>query len=183
MISNDRADMLSSVLSKTINSLCGATAVVALTTITLGSISSPVYAEAIGPLEPQQRSIEARKLRTDAAQRNFLEPIPDHPNNGDEISFPNYINNYTKGLPHDENGIVNAAAYQSLIDALSSGEPTDFEQIMMSEFAELGWMGNFHVVEPENFASALEEVGLDATWDDRALNGSTAAWSDKGGTA
>ena len=44
-----------------------------------------------------------------------------------------------------------------------------------SEFAELGWMGNFNVVTPENFAAALAEVGLDADWDDRSRNGSAAA--------
>ncbi|MEJ2181806.1 MAG: phosphoesterase, partial [Gammaproteobacteria bacterium] len=137
-MSYELTDKPSIALSKIFKSLCGATAVVAMTTITMGSVSSPVYAEAIGPLDPQKRSIEARKLRTDAAQRNFLEPIPDHPNNGDENSFPNYINNYTKGLPHDPNGIVDPAAYESLINALSSGDPADFEKIMMSEFAELG---------------------------------------------
>lgn len=139
MMSYKLTDKPSSALRKTIKSLCGATAVIALTTITMGSVSSPVNAEAIGPLDPQKRSIEARKLRTDAAQRNFLEPIPDHPNNGDENTLPDYINSYTKGLPHDPiDGTVDPAAYKSLIDALSSGDPADFKNIIMSEFNELG---------------------------------------------
>ena len=43
----------------------------------------------------------------------------------------------------------------------------------ISEFAELGWMSNFNVVEEADFAAALEEVGLDEEWDRRATQGST----------
>lgn len=35
----------------------------------------------------------------------------------------------------------------------------------VSEFAELGWMGFFNAVQPEDFASALADVGLDEEWD------------------
>jgi len=44
-----------------------------------------------------------------------------------------------------------------------------------SEFAELGWMGMFNVVEEEAFADALAAVGLDAEWDRLATHGSTVA--------
>ena len=71
MMSYKITDKPSSALRKTIKSLCGATAFVALTTITMGSISSPVSAEAIGPLAPQQRSIEARKLRYQQLHQRF----------------------------------------------------------------------------------------------------------------
>ena len=43
-----------------------------------------------------------------------------------------------------------------------------------SEFAELGWMGMFNVVAPADLAAALAEVGLDASWDERSLQGSSA---------
>ncbi len=43
----------------------------------------------------------------------------------------------------------------------------------IAEFAELGWMGNFNVVHEEDFASALNEAGVDETWDMRAKNGQT----------
>jgi FtsP/CotA-like multicopper oxidase with cupredoxin domain len=43
-----------------------------------------------------------------------------------------------------------------------------------SEFAELGWMGNFNAVATEDFPAALEAVGLDASWHEKALNGSAA---------
>ncbi|MBC6957886.1 MAG: copper oxidase [Chloroflexi bacterium] len=43
----------------------------------------------------------------------------------------------------------------------------------VSEFAELGWMGFFNAVNEHDFAGALAEVGLDAEWDHKSLNGST----------
>ncbi len=48
-----------------------------------------------------------------------------------------------------------------------------------SEFAELGWMGMFNVVPPEQFPAALEAVGLDSSWDEQSLRGSTVAVSQK----
>ncbi|GAB4449119.1 MAG: multicopper oxidase domain-containing protein [Anaerolineae bacterium] len=50
----------------------------------------------------------------------------------------------------------------------------------VSEFAELGWMGNFNVVEPADFAAALAEVGLDQDWDIRATQGATVPWREEG---
>lgn len=47
----------------------------------------------------------------------------------------------------------------------------------VSEFAELGWMGLFNVVAPENFAAALTTAGVDAAWDQKAIGGSTVATS------
>lgn len=49
----------------------------------------------------------------------------------------------------------------------------------VSEFAELGWMGHFNVVEEAGWAEALSRVGLTAEWDKRGLGGATVAW--KGG--
>jgi len=104
----------------------------------LNILPGVLYADIIGPLDPQQRAIEARKLRTDAAQRNFVEVLPAHPATNDETALPDHINNYTKGLPHDANGIVDSAAYQSLLTALQSGNPADFDAIKMSPQNELG---------------------------------------------
>jgi manganese oxidase len=49
----------------------------------------------------------------------------------------------------------------------------------VSEFTELGWMGLFNVVKPEDYAAALSAVGLDSSWDERALKGSTVAWKGR----
>ena len=42
-----------------------------------------------------------------------------------------------------------------------------------SEFAELGWMGFFKVVAPEDWPAALAAAGVDATWDARGAAGNT----------
>ncbi len=42
-----------------------------------------------------------------------------------------------------------------------------------SEFAELGWMGFFKVVAPEDWPAALAAAGVDATWDERGASGNT----------
>ena len=40
-------------------------------------------ADAIGPLTPEQRAVQAYELRVNAAQRNLADPLPSHPDNGD----------------------------------------------------------------------------------------------------
>jgi hypothetical protein len=50
----------------------------------------------------------------------------------------------------------------------------------ISEFTELGWMGQFNVVNDEDFADALSGVGLDEDWDRLATQGSTVSFSDEG---
>jgi FtsP/CotA-like multicopper oxidase with cupredoxin domain len=49
----------------------------------------------------------------------------------------------------------------------------------ISEFAELGWMGFFNAVQPEDYAAALAEVGLDDEWDQKATKGSTVPISEE----
>ena len=91
----------------------------------LAAIPISVNAEAIGTITDEERAQQAYQLRIDAALRNFQEPLPEHPNNGDDVLYLNKINSYTKGLPHDENGVVDPVAYQELLTALSTGNPAD----------------------------------------------------------
>ncbi|RMF80049.1 MAG: copper oxidase [Chloroflexi bacterium] len=49
----------------------------------------------------------------------------------------------------------------------------------ISEFAELGWMGNFNIVEPENFEAALERAGVDEAWNRLATEGSTVPFREE----
>jgi FtsP/CotA-like multicopper oxidase with cupredoxin domain len=46
----------------------------------------------------------------------------------------------------------------------------------VSEFAELGWMGMFNVVEPDKFEAAMAEVGIDAEWDKKGTTSNTTPW-------
>ena len=111
---------------------------VASTLVLLSSLSMTVRAQAIGPLTPEARALEAYNLRMQAAERNFNDPLPAHPHNDDETAYPGHINSYTKGLPHNEDGIVDSNAYQTLIDALTSGDPADFDAITIADEAVLG---------------------------------------------
>jgi len=54
-----------------------------------------------------------------------------HANNGDEARFPTRIGNYSKSMPHNSFGEVDPAAYQSLLDAVASGDPDDYENIIL----------------------------------------------------
>jgi hypothetical protein len=69
-----------------------------------------------------------RAIRQAAADRAYSTPMPDHPTNGEETSYP-YVASASKGLPHDELGEVDPAAYRTLLQALSTGERDDFERI------------------------------------------------------
>jgi hypothetical protein len=90
------------------------------------SATTPV----IDPLPPaQQRKAAALRIRLAAAQFEFSQPVAPHPDNGDEIQLPNFIGNYSKGLPHNALGEVDRNAYAALLKAVSRGRPDDFESI------------------------------------------------------
>ncbi len=91
----------------------------------------PASAAPIGPLTDAQRAEQAFQMRFNAAQNNLVQGAPSHPHNNDETDYADKRNSYTKGLPHDANGIVDATAYQELIHALSTGDPADFNVITM----------------------------------------------------
>lgn len=80
-----------------------------------------------------RRANDCAKLRRDAAQSG-LQNTPQnlqHPLNGDESLYSNKIANYSKGLPHNNDGTVVLSAYEALLQALNSGRPADFDVIPM----------------------------------------------------
>lgn len=80
-----------------------------------------------------QRANECAKIRRDAAL-DGLQATPSnlqHPNNNDETLYPNKLGNYSKGLPHNEDGTVVLSAYEALVNATKSGAPADFDSIPM----------------------------------------------------
>jgi hypothetical protein len=85
----------------------------------------------------QQRQTRAWQIRTEAALVERNRPLLDHPTNGDEDRYPNKIANYTKGLPHNLLGEVDIAAWNSLVRALDTGEPADFENIQTNGGSKL----------------------------------------------
>ncbi len=95
----------------------------------LVSRSGEAKAGGVGHLRGEDRANQAEQIRIDAAKTERDVEIPPHPTNGDEDRFPNRIGNYSKGLLHNSLGEVDPSAYNSLLNALSSGEPSDFEAI------------------------------------------------------
>lgn len=84
----------------------------------------------------EARRKRARRVREAAAKLAFQRPHPEHRNNGDDDRFPNRIGSYSKGLPHNDEGEVDAAAYDALLAAVESTEPSDFEAIPLGDPAE-----------------------------------------------
>lgn len=76
---------------------------------------------------------QAYDTRVQAAVFQKISPLPDHPHNGDEDRYLNRIANYSKGLPHNSIGEVDQVAYNALLQAISSGNPDDFERIPMGD--------------------------------------------------
>lgn len=87
-----------------------------------------------GPLTARERREASKRLRISAAEAHQEEPAPEHRSNGDEARYAsqNHYATFTKGLQHDlATGEVTDASYRSLIAALQSGRPADFEQIIL----------------------------------------------------
>ena len=97
-------------------------------TLAVTAIPSQINAATTGS---NQRANECAKLRRDAALEG-LQTTPQnlqHPNNQDELLYPNKIGNFSKGLPHNDDGTVVLSAYKALLQALDSGQPSDFDAI------------------------------------------------------
>lgn len=84
----------------------------------------------LGPQTSFGRQQAATQLRQTAALFENEQLPATQNNNGDEVNLPNYVGCFTKGLPHDSVAQVDAAAYQSLLQAISSGRNVDFEAIV-----------------------------------------------------
>jgi hypothetical protein len=86
-----------------------------------------------------QRANDCAKLRIDAAQsgRQSTASNLQHSSNGDEDLYPNKIGSFSKGLPHNNDGTVVLSAFQSMVNALTSGNPTDFDSIPLGGTTKL----------------------------------------------
>jgi len=114
----------------------------AIASVAAGAIRFEPAAEARTPqaeenLSPTGRAEKSYELRNQCALRERSIVTPPHPTNGDEQQYPSKIGNYSKGLPHNNLGEVDLAAYGTLIQAVNSGAPADFEAISLGGFVKL----------------------------------------------
>jgi membrane-associated phospholipid phosphatase len=77
------------------------------------------------------------QFRKSAADFNRSRALPAHPDNGDEARYANRLGSYSKALPHNGFGEVLPAAYASLLRAVGSRRPADFDAITMGGAAKL----------------------------------------------
>jgi hypothetical protein len=82
------------------------------------------------------------KYRTAMADFNRGQALSPHTDNGDEARYPSKIGNYSKGLPHNRFGEVDQGAYNSYKNAINSGKPADFENIIMGSTNPIGKLTN-----------------------------------------
>ena len=83
-------------------------------------------------------------IRAGCANRQAHIPVPPHTTNGDEERYSDKCGTYSKGVLQGRIGLVNLAAFQSLKQALTSGNPADFENIIMGGTRKLnGPQGGF----------------------------------------
>jgi hypothetical protein len=83
------------------------------------------------------RALTSFSNRVTAAQTEFNVATPAEITNGDETRYPNLIGNYSKGLAHNPIGEVESASYASMLKAIQTGNPQQFEQIQLGGTALL----------------------------------------------
>ena len=105
------------------------------------ALSTPGLTASEGSDTLDQRTQECFQIRLDAALAERNARIKPQLTNGDEARYANRIGNYSKGLPHNGIGEVDPAAYRSLLNALASTDPRDFERIVLG--------GNTRLVDPQ----------------------------------
>lgn len=105
----------------------GAAAAVAGVAATAGTPPRRVFAQRYN-VNGMRRSQLAYNMRITCAQQSRL-PDPQKLTNGDEARYPTRIGNFSKGMPHNNLGEVNGAAYTAFLKAIDSGSTPDWEAI------------------------------------------------------
>jgi len=87
--------------------------------------------------------------------------VPEQPDNGDTKRFTDFSGNFSKTLVHDALGVPNLASYQSLILALTTGEFSDFQNIIVG--TPTGGPNSKLISPPSALAFDLEGLDSHAT--------------------
>jgi hypothetical protein len=82
------------------------------------------------PYIPGNRERASFDYRTEKATSELIN-VSQLPDNGDATRFTDFSGSYSKALQHDALGVPNAASWLSLKRALTTGEFSDFENILV----------------------------------------------------
>jgi hypothetical protein len=114
-----------------------APAAVAATGAVRGASTAALAEAGSGSGAGRERARHAFDARLAAARLQDGLPPAHHAANGDDTALAGWAACFSKGLPHDARGEVDAMAYRLLLRALASGDPADFERIPLGGYAKL----------------------------------------------
>ena len=109
----------------------GAAAITAAATaVSFGASAQEVLqaSDAVG----EMRAMASYQNRVEAAAAELSIPVPAQVTNGDERDHHlHHLGNFSKGLPHNSIGEVDASAYRALVRAVGRGTAAAFEQVRL----------------------------------------------------
>jgi len=92
-------------------------------------LALPAIADELDPLSAGERHQQAYEYRENRATENKAIAPSAHPANNDEAAIANYQGQFHKTLPHNNNGVVDPAAYTALLNAIQAGTFAAFEAV------------------------------------------------------
>ena len=112
-----------------IGNIRGASAFAIASSATTFGASKAASADVASFADDKGRAQKSFANREKAALDDRLLPIPKQTPNRDEHLYPNFVGNYTKGLPHNQIGEVDTKAYRTLLSAIDAGSFRAFEKV------------------------------------------------------
>jgi membrane-associated phospholipid phosphatase len=112
-----------------IGKIRGASAFAIASSATTFGESKAASADVAPFADDKGRAQQSFANREKAALDDRLLPIPKQTPNRDEHLYPNFVGNYTKGLPHNQIGEVDTKAYRTLLSAIDAGSFRAFEKV------------------------------------------------------
>ena len=97
----------------------------------------PTLPPPYGVQNATDRANTAQQIRVNAAAFERGQPPMAQSPNTDEATIASKIGNYSKGLPHNGFGEVDPAAYATLLHAVTTGLPADFQKITLGGSVKL----------------------------------------------
>jgi hypothetical protein len=94
-----------------------------------------------GVQSPIDRAETSKQIRVQAAEFERARPLASHYDNGDELLYEAKFGSYSKGLKHDDYGVVDPGSYRALHRAVTTGVPQYFQNIPLG--------GNVKLVNPQ----------------------------------